>query len=114
MRVGGTRQLVTGGSFKVLPAMLAKALAATRPTIAEDAIHSIGADDLVVDLRHKVEIHGPQRTGDPQFRIRPVPALVALSIDSDPIRVSVVQRLMRRVRIGASYDIHAELAAAAH
>src|SRR5205814_9458121 len=50
MRVGRSRQLVTGGRFESLPAMLAKALATAGPAIAEDAIHSIGADDLLVDL----------------------------------------------------------------
>jgi len=91
--------------------MLAVAHAAARPAIAEDAIHFIVGDDLLGHLRHEFEIVRAKRAVIHQSGNSAVLALVALVIHGDPIGMRRRHRRMRRVRIGARDDVHAELAA---
>ncbi len=112
LRVGGARQVQAAEGVEIPPAVLAVAHAGAGPAIAEDAVHVVEGDDLLGHLGHELEIVGTQRAGHPQLRRRPVAPLVALGVHGDPVRVGVVDILVRGVRIGAGDDDHVHLAAA--
>ena len=93
-------------------AMLAKTHARAGPAVAEDAVDPVEGDDFPGDLGHELEVVGPERTGDPQLRIRPVLAPAPLSVHGDPVWMRVVDVLMSGVWIGARDDVHPERATA--
>ena len=67
-----------------------------------------------VHLGHEFEVIWTQRAGDPQLRHRPVASRLPCGVHRDPVRMGVVDVLVRRVRIGAGEHHHAHLAAAGH
>jgi len=65
-------------------------------------------------LGHELEVVRPERAGDPQLRLRPVPAWLAMFIDRDPVRVGVEHILVDGVRVGARDDHHSLRSTAGH
>src|SRR5215475_14430812 len=90
--------------------MLAITHAGTGPAVAEDAVNVIQPHDLPRHLSHELEVVRPEATCHPHFRIGPVPALLVLRVDRDPVRMRVVDLLMSRMRVGSGDNIHTEFA----
>src|SRR5262245_26681229 len=94
--------------------MLAVAHSGAGPAVAENSVNVVHPHDLARHLSHELEVVRSETTCHPKLRIGPVPALPALGVDGDPVRMRVIDILMSRMRIGPGDDIHAELATPRH
>src|SRR4030095_7463865 len=114
LRVRRAPQIQSRKLLEILLAMLAVAHAGAGPPVAENAVHVVHAHDLARHLGHELEVVRPEAARHPHFRVCPVPALPALRVDGDPVRMRVKDVLMSRMRIGTGDNIHAELATPRH
>lgn len=80
------------------------------PTIAKRAVNRVEGHDLIGHVSHEIEVKGDQGAGNPEIGVGPMPPLVSVGVDGDPIRMRVVDIAVAAVRVGARDDVHAELA----
>ena len=114
LRIVGARQLEAGRGAEVRPTVHAEALPRAVPPVDEDPVGPVARRDLALHRGHELEVVRAERAGDPHLRRRPVPARRAVGADVDPVGVRLLHVVVRRVRIGARDDDHAELATAGH
>ena len=112
LRIAGAGKIEAGEVVEILLAVLAVTHARSCPSIGEDAIHHVLRHDFLMDRGHEFKVVGSQGAGEPEVRIRRVPALLAVLIDRQPVRMRVVHILMACVRVGAGNYIHAQFPAA--
>ena len=60
------------------------------------------------------KLYGPERAGNPQLGVRPVPTRLPVLVDGNPVRMRLPHLIARRVRVGARDDVHAHRAASRH
>ena len=115
-RIGGVAragQIRSAGGAEVAAAVLAVAVGLVGPPVGEDAVDVVARDDLAVHGGHELEVVGPERAGDPQLRVGPVPARPPVGVDRDPVGVRARRVVARRVRVGARDHLHPHGTAAA-
>src|SRR5258708_26312581 len=98
------------GRFEIGAAVLAVAHAGAGPAIAEDAVDLVERHDLAGHCGHELEIVRSERARDPAAGRGPVAPLVAVLVDSDPIRMGIVNILEAGAAMRARHANHAELA----
>ena len=112
--VGRARQIRAAGGVEVPAAVLAVAVGLVGPPIGEDAVDVVARDDLAVHGGHELEVVRPERARDPQLRVGPVPARLAVGVDGNPIGMRACHVVAGRVRVGAGDHLHPHRAAAAN
>ena len=106
-RVGRARHVSAGRGLEIRLAVHAVAVAALRrPSVREDAVHAVLRDDLAVHGVHEVEVVRPERARDPQLRIRPMAARLAVGVDRDPVGMRRPHLVTHRVRVGPRDHVH--------
>ena len=90
--VARARQVVPARGLEIFPAVLAVAHARPVPAVDEDPVDPVAGHDLLLHLRHELEVVGPQPAGDPHLGRRPVAPGLAVggpprsSRDAPPLR----------------------------
>jgi hypothetical protein len=92
--------------MEVALAVLAVTHSRTGPAIREDTIHLVQGHNFLGYPSHEVEVIRPERARNPKLGIGRVPPFIPGGIHRDPIRMRIIDILMRRVWIGAGHHIH--------
>src|SRR5260221_10415204 len=114
---GGTLGLVNPGKvqarerLEVADTMFTITDTMTAPTVGKYPFRLIAIHDLVDHAGHESEVIGTESTGDPQFRIGPMPAFFSVCRYCNPIGVCLIHILPCSMWVRAENNGHVHLPA---